>query len=139
MYESLTIGQVARSSGVRTDTVRYYERRGLIPRPPRRESGYRDFSRETVKQIRFIKRAQELGFTLDEVAELLLLRKMNGAECTDILELAQQKVSFIEDKIADLQAMCDALKSLMVSCRHSRSVAECPIIESLTGGNPSKR
>jgi len=128
---TLTIGRVATLADVPIDTVRYYERRGLIPRPRRTASGYRDFPAETVQQIRFIKRAQELGFTLEEIQGLLALRINGRAKCADVMHVAEHKLELIEDKIADLQSMRRALKKLVLSCHTGSSVVECPIIENL--------
>ncbi len=128
---TVTIGRVAQLANVPIDTVRYYERRGLIPHPQRTASGYRDFPAETVHQIRFIKRAQELGFTLEEVQELLALRINGRAKCADVMHVAEHKLELIEDKIADLQSMRRALKKLVASCHAGASMVECPIIENL--------
>ena len=131
MSANLTIGDIARLAGVRIDTVRFYEKRGLIPRPQRRPSGYRIFTAETVRQIRFIKRAQELGFTLDEVTDLLALRVSQRARCADVMAIAEHKAELIDEKIADLRAMRGALDRLMESCEGRQPAVECPIIESL--------
>jgi Hg(II)-responsive transcriptional regulator len=139
METTLTIGQVARRAGVRTDTVRFYERRGLIPAPARRASGYRDFPEDTVRRIRFIKRAQGLGFTLDEVEQLLRLRASSRAHCADVLDIADHKMQLIEEKITDLQAMRRALRQLASACRGGKPVVECPIIESLERNNLPRR
>lgn len=131
MDPTLSIGDVARLAGVRIDTVRFYEKRGLIPRPDRRPSGYRVFASDTVRQIRFIKRAQELGFTLDEITDLLRLRVSHRARCADVMEIAQHKAELIDTKIADLRSMRSALDRLMESCEGTQPAVECPIIESL--------
>ncbi len=131
MSEHLRIGEVAARAGVRADTVRYYEKRGLIPPPQRRPSGYRAFSAETVQRIRFIKRAQELGFTLEEISQLLRLRASRRAECADVREIANHKIEIIDEKIADLRAMRGALMHLLDGCHENLPVVECPIIESL--------
>lgn len=127
----LTIGQVAGQAGVRADTIRYYEKRGLIPKPRRRPSGYRAFAEDTITRIRFIKRAQELGFTLEEIGQLLQLRDSRRAECADVQLIAEHKIELIDEKIADLRAIRGALKHLMAACQGHIPVVECPIIESL--------
>ncbi len=137
MNTTLTIGQVAQRAGVRADTVRYYERRGLIPRPRRTAAGYRDFSPETIQQIRFIKRAQELGFTLDEIEELLAVRIRSRRKCADAMRIAKHKIELIEKKLADMRAMQQALERLLSSCAENQSVVECPIIESLERNGPT--
>ena len=131
MSYPLTIGQVADRAGVRADTIRYYEKRGLIPKPSRRPSGYRAFPEETIRRIRFIKRAQELGFTLDEIGQLLRLRESRRAECADVRHIAEHKIGVIDEKIADLRAIRGALKHLMDDCEGHIPIVECPIIESL--------
>ena len=128
---TLRIGELARRAGVKIDTIRFYERQGILPEPPRRESGYREYPPETVGVIRFIKRAQELGFTLREAAELLELREVPRATCGDVLNRALTKIAQIDEKIRDLQAMRAALSQLMAACSGRGSVACCPIIESL--------
>ena len=139
MGATLTIGEIARQAGVRIDTVRFYEKRGLIPHPPRRPSGYRVFTEETVRQIRFIKRAQELGFTLDEITDLLALRVSQRARCADVVVIAQHKAELIDEKIADLKAMRGALDRLMESCHGEQPAVECPIIESLDRNGSTPR
>ncbi|MBW7997265.1 MAG: MerR family DNA-binding protein [Candidatus Glassbacteria bacterium] len=129
--ESLQIGKVARLSDVGVETIRFYEREGLIAEPPRKESGYRQYPKETVSRIRFIKRAKKLGFSLKEIRELLSLRKDPDATCEDILERAKAKVTNIEEKILALQRMKKALGKLMAACSEAGSVTECPILEAL--------
>ncbi len=117
----LTIGQVARETGVNVQTVRYYERRGLVPRPPRRASGYRLYSEETVRRISFIRHAKALGFSLDEIAELLSLRSEPGTPCSEIKKRASAKkilalISDVEERIAALMNIKEALNSLVDTC-----------------------
>src|SRR5204863_339853 len=124
------ISEAAEQAGVNVQTLRYYERRGLLPRPPRRASGYREFPDEAVRVVRFIKRTQELGFTLDEVEELLRLRRNSGRNRARIRSVAEQRIVQIEQKIAELDRMKGALKALVHSC-HEGTTLECPIIEAL--------
>ena len=124
------IGRTAQAAGVNTQTLRYYERRGLIARARRGRSGYREYSRDAVDVVRFIKRAQELGFSLDEIEELIKLRGVPRRERHRVRAIAERKVSDIDRKIAQLQAMRDALVTLVASC-HRGGDAECPIIEAL--------
>jgi Cu(I)-responsive transcriptional regulator len=126
------ITETARQAGVNVQTLRYYERRGLLPRPARRDSGYRDYSPEAVRIVRFIKRAQELGFSLDEVEQLVKLRGVRRTERTRVRSIAERKIADIDGKIAHLQSMREALETLVDSCCHG-GVAECPIIEALSG------
>ena len=122
--------QAAERAGVNAQTLRYYERRGLLPRPPRRGSGYREYPPDAVQIVRFIKRAQELGFSLDEVEELVRLRGVKRGERHKVRVLAEQKIADIDRKIQQLEAMRAALGSLVESCHHG-GAAECPIIEAL--------
>ncbi len=127
--ESLTIGKLAKKANVNIETVRYYERRGLILEPPRRDSGYREYPLEAVARIQFIKRAQELGFSLKEISELLFLRVDPNTSCGDVKKRAEDKIIDIEEKIRTLQRMRDALNKLAMSCKGSGPTSECPILE----------
>ncbi len=129
--KNLTIGQLARKARINVETIRYYERRGLIPEPPRRESGYRQYSRDAVARIHFIKRAKELGFSLKEISELLFLRIDPYTTCGDVKKRAEVKIADIEEKIRDLQRMKEALKKLGVACKGQRPISECLILEAL--------
>jgi Cu(I)-responsive transcriptional regulator len=126
------IGETAREAGVNAQTLRYYERRGLMPRPSRRGSGYREYSAEAVRIVRFIKRAQELGFCLDEIAELVRLRGVKRSERQRVRAIAQGKTADIDRKMAHLQSMRDALHHLVGACEKGGR-AECQIIEALNG------
>jgi Cu(I)-responsive transcriptional regulator len=128
----MRIGTAAERAGVNVQTLRYYERRGLLPRTPRRTSGYREFPDEAVRVVRFVKRAQDLGFTLDEVEELLHLRHDKRRDRVRVRMVAEKRVKDIERKIAELQAMKQALSHL-VHCCADGSTLECPIIEALDG------
>ena len=130
--KTLTIGQLAKTSQVKVETVRYYERRGLIPKPPRRESGYRQFSQKDVERIRFIKHAQSIGFTLHEIAELLSLRVEPEATCGDINQRIDNKLIDIKEKIGTLLKMEKTLLKLKQACKQPKAPSEeCPILESL--------
>ena len=129
--ERLTIGELAKQGEVNPETIRYYERQGLLPRPPRTPSGYRQFPSDSVRRVRFIKRAQELGFSLREIKELLALRTTAGATSADVRERATAKIADIEGKIETLRAMKKALAQLTAACCGEGSVSECPILESL--------
>ena len=126
----MLITETAREAGVNTQTLRYYERRGLLPKPARRGSGYRDYSGEAVRLVRFIKRAQELGFSLDEVEELVGLRGVRRGERHRVRAIAERKIDDIDRKIAQLRSMRGALRQLVDAC-HRGAAAECPIIEAL--------
>jgi MerR family copper efflux transcriptional regulator len=128
--DGLSIGDVAKQAKVHIETLRYYERRGLLASPPRTMSNYRLYSEETVRRVRFIKGAQELGFSLKEILELLSLRAEPKTSCEDIRECAEAKIKDIEEKIRSLQAMKQALAKLVTECSGSGPVTECPILES---------
>jgi MerR family mercuric resistance operon transcriptional regulator len=128
----LTSGGIAKSAGVNVETLRYYERRGLLPKPTRSSSGYRHYSPDTVRQLRFIKKAQSLGFTLEEIRELLHLRIGRGAsQCADIRRRASAKVDEVEAKLKSLRRMKRALDRLVVSCDSKGPAAACPILDAL--------
>ena len=112
----LTIGQVAKKARVNVMTVRYYERRGIIPAPPRSSSGYRQYPPETVTQINFIKHAQVLGFSLKEISELLSLRVRDDDSCADIKKRAEKKIAEIKEKIKSLKNMEKVLSKLTAAC-----------------------
>jgi MerR family mercuric resistance operon transcriptional regulator len=127
--ESLTIGRLAQVGGVNLETVRYYEREGLLPKPPRTASGYRLFPPEAVRRLRFIKRAQELGFSLTEIRELLSLRMRQHTRHADVRSRAQAKIVDIDQKIRTLQRMKRALRTLTDRCEACAPNAACPILE----------
>lgn len=125
----MTIGQVAKLAKIGIETVRFYERERLIASPPRRESGYREYPPNVVSRLAFIKRAQDLGFSLKEIAELLELRLHPEKVCSEVKERALSKVVDIEAKIKDLQRMRKALVNLTQSCIEDKRLSECPILE----------
>jgi MerR family mercuric resistance operon transcriptional regulator len=127
----LTIGQLARRAGVNVETVRYYERRALLPEPPRTRAGYRQYAPDAVRRMGFIKRAQELGFTLDEIAELLALRVDPETNCDAVEAQAEHAIARIDAKVAHLDRMRAALGKLVKACRARRPTDECPVLETL--------
>lgn len=127
----LTISRLARLGGVNLETIRYYEREGLLPRPPRTRSGYRIFPNDAARRLRFIKRAQQLGFSLTEIRELLTLRLKPGTKRDQIRARAEAKISDIEHKIETLAAMKRALAQLTTQCSGCGPITDCPILESL--------
>ena len=129
--KSLKIGQVAERSGVGIETVRFYEREGLIPKPDRSSSGYRLFDDETIARLQFIRRAKELGFTLIEIKELLSLRLDTTTSCADIKSRAEAKIADIDEKIRTLKRMKTTLKKLTSKCNGQGSVNECSILDAL--------
>lgn len=129
--DTLTRGELAKQCAVNFETIRYYEQQGLIPSPLRASSNYRLYGEATVRRIGFIKRAQELGFTLNEIKELLSLRARPGTRCADVLGRAEVKVQNIDEKIRMLKAMRGALAKLMSECARRGGVSECPILDAL--------
>lgn len=127
----LTIGEVATRAGVNQQTLRYYERRGILARPRRASSGYRQYPADTVRLIRFIKRAQDLGFTLEEIEELIALRQSSARKRDEARVLAAKKMRDIDEKLARLQAMRSALYTLIDHCECGRETLVCPILEAL--------
>lgn len=133
MYEAPTIGRLAQLAGVNVETIRYYERRGLLDRPPKPAGGHRRYPSSAVSRMRFIRRAQQLGFTLDEVAELLRLE--DGRSCRETRELARRKLTLIEARIDDLARMRRTLERLIAQCAEGRRPRSCPIIATLSAGD----
>src|SRR5215216_2351425 len=129
--ERLTIGEVAKQAHIRIETLRYYERTGLVARPPRSESNYRLYPQEIVRRVQFIKRAQELGFSLKEIMELLALRATPETSCVDIRRRALDKITAIEEKIQTLHAIKHALAQLVEECSGQGEITDCPILTSL--------
>lgn len=130
--QTLTIGAIAKRAGVGIDTIRYYERAGLLPEPQRRASGYRDYSTETVKQLRFIRRAKELGFTLDEIGELMLLSVQREEGVKGVKASAEAKLAVVEAKLKELQRIRLGLKKLIAACPGHGRLDQCPIIAALS-------
>ncbi|MEO5922228.1 MAG: heavy metal-responsive transcriptional regulator [Bryobacteraceae bacterium] len=128
---NLKIGEVAAQAHVNLQTIRYYERENLLPKPARLPSGYRVYTPDAVRRVRFIKRAQELGFTLAEIRELLALRVDRKRDRSDVRQIAAEKVADIERKILSLTAMKNALVGLTDHCSGHGPASECPILESL--------
>lgn len=127
----LTIGTLAEAAGVGVETVRFYERKGLIARPPKPQRGIRDYPPEAVARIRFIREAQELGFTLKETAELLALRADPDADCTAVREQAEAKLRDVEGKARRLEAIREALETLIAACPGTGSTTACSILDAL--------
>ncbi len=129
--ESLKIGQVAGLAEGGVETIRFYERRGLIEEPPRRASGYRQYPPNAVTRIRFIRRAKGLGFSLQEIKELLALRLDTDTTCVDVKDRATAKILELQNKIEALERMRLALEALVASCSGGGPLSECPILEAM--------
>lgn len=132
---ALKSSALAELGGVNLQTIRFYEREGLLPIPPRLKSGYRVFPETAVHRVRFIKRAQELGFSLKEVRDLLSIQIDPAKDCLDVQRMAKAKVADIESKIGTLQSMRLVLSKLAEACPGCGPSSECPILECMnTGG-----
>ncbi len=129
--EQLTVGELARRAHVNRETVRYYERRRLLPRPLRTTSGYRVFSDDALRRLRFIRHAKALGFSLNEIKELLALRVNSIGACDRVQERTQAKMADIDEKIRSMKQVKDALSELVDACARRRKSNECPILDSL--------
>jgi Zn(II)-responsive transcriptional regulator len=135
--QNLTIGKLARQTGVGVETLRYYERRGLIAPERRTDSGYRLFGADAGQRLRFIRHAQALGFSLDEVAELLSLSNRPTESAAEVKRLAQAKIDDIDSRIRDLERVRSALSELEGRCPgHAGTTAECPILAALNRTGP---
>lgn len=129
--DGFTIGEVAKQTHVRIETLRYYERRGLVAPPPRNGANYRLYPEETVRRVQFIKRTQALGFSLRDITELLALRATPETPCADIRIRVFAKITAIEQKIRALHAMQHALAQLVAACSGQGEITDCPILASL--------
>lgn len=134
--DGLTISQLAKTAGVHIETVRYYERRGLLPEPARRPSGYRAYAAGIVTRLRFIKNAQELGFSLAEIKKLLALRVDAHTTCAEVRHQATIKLVEVDQKLQALQQIQVALTQLVDACTRGGPQGECPILEALAETSP---
>ncbi|MCJ8312598.1 MAG: Hg(II)-responsive transcriptional regulator [Saccharospirillaceae bacterium] len=123
-----TISKVAKSLGINIETVRFYERKGLIQQPNKPKIGYRDYPKSTVDRIAFIKRSQELGFTLNEIQGLL---NLNDNPCKQVQEMAETKLLNVQQKMQDLQQLERALKTVLLQCEKNANDEICPLIDAL--------
>jgi MerR family copper efflux transcriptional regulator len=126
-----TIGEIARRVGIGVETVRFYEREGLVAPPPRSEAGYRLYPEEAVERLRFVRRAKELGFTLEQIRGLLQLRVGEGAACDAARGVAVARLEDVEARIADLRRIADALSRLITACEVQEGGSDCPILAAL--------
>ena len=134
--EILSIGQVARRAGIGVETVRFYEREGLLEEPPRRASGYRQYSEQVVARLHFIKRAQKLGFSLKEITELLLLRVDAQTSCEEVKQRTEAKIAEVERKMVELQRMRQALLQVASLCIGQGPGSRCPMLDALDQQEP---
>ncbi len=134
--KELTIGNAAHAAGVGVETLRFYERRGLIEQPPKPAlGGFRIYPDDTVHRIRFIRQAQDLGFSLREIGDLLALRADPATDAGDVRERAAAKLADVERKIAQLDRIRAALEAVIAACPGSGALASCSIIEAMTHGS----
>lgn len=124
----MKIGSVAEAAGVEVSTVRYYERRGLLAEPPRTDSGYRQYNASVIDRVRFIRQAQDLGFTLEEIEELLDLRVEDAASCGMVEEATRSKLRSVDAKIRELRRLRAVLAGLVRSCEEKEATDECPVL-----------
>ena len=129
----MRIGHLAGKAGVAVDTVRYYERQGLLPPPMRRPSGYRDYGNDELQQLRFVRRCKALGFTLDETRELLRLNSDPKTDRAEVRALTERRLADVDAKLLELQALRDSLAELAKSCSGRGSLESCPIIHRVLG------
>jgi Hg(II)-responsive transcriptional regulator len=134
---TLTIGELAGAVGVNVQTVRYYERRGLLPKPKRRASGYREYLATDVARLEFIRRAQALGFTLSEIEQLLALRVDPRTTPEDVHRAVEEKIEAVEEKIRDLTRISGALRKMAASCHTHGPLGDCPFLEALESEDSS--
>ena len=127
----LTIGGLAKRSGVGIQTLRYYERRALLSVPKRSASGYRQYPEEAVQRVEFIRRAQGLGFTLEEIGELLSLRVLPGGRCRGVEQAAQKTQRRVHERLEHLALLDKTLTRLIQACKEGRATDHCPILEAL--------
>lgn len=131
---AMTIGALADAAGVNVPTIRYYERRGIIAEPPRTASGYRQYDQSVVRRILFIRRAQDLGFTLQEIQDLLGLRVHDPASCEVVEEATRSKLRSVESKLRELERLRGILNRLLQSCADRETTSECPVLALLEDG-----
>ena len=131
----MSIGELSRETGVKVVTIRYYERAGVLPAAKRTSGNYRNYGAEHLRRLRFVRRCRDLGFSLDQVRELLRLSSQNGPSCAEVCRMAARHRKAIEGKIADLKRLESELRRISASCNGRRTMAECRIIEALSNDN----
>ncbi len=131
MNEPMTIGRLAKSVGVHVQTIRYYERKKLLPSPRRREAGYRQYGPEDVQRLRFILRAKKVGFTLNDISVLLALRVNPRTGCEEVRTIAREALRHIEERMQELARFRSALNDLLAQCSGKGPSSDCPVLELL--------
>ena len=128
----LSIGALGKATSIKVVTIRYYEQVGLLPMPPRTEGNYRSYSRDHMRRLQFIRRCRDLGFTLDQVRDLLHLSSRENQECSEVDRITAQHLVDIEQKLSDLRRLADELRRLSNCCKGNGLIADCRIIEALS-------
>ena len=139
MKSRQSIGDLAKATGTKVVTIRYYEQIGLLPVPARTSGNYRAFTAEHVRRLRFIRRCRDLGFTLDQIRELLRLSAEGHQDCGDVDRITAEHLTEIEKKVSDLTRLADELRRLSKCCRGNGIIANCRIIEALSPEDDAKR
>lgn len=140
--EGLTRGQLAQRAGVNLETVRFYEKEGLLPPAPRTDSGYRQFAETTVERLEFVKRAKALGFSLEEIRELLILQDKNAHSCVEVRDRLQKKLSIVLEKKSELETIENHLRSALRKCNRRlkefglRHGEKCPVLKQMAASDP---
>lgn len=129
--DNLSIGQLASAAGVTVETLRFYEKQGLLSEPQRTDSGYRQYPPDSIKRVRFIQHAKQVGFTLNDIGELLALRQDQNTACADIKSRAIRKIEEVDQKIRELERIRDALQRMAQKCSGAGALSDCPILEEL--------
>lgn len=132
MSEHLSIGELAKQTGVKVVTIRYYEQTEVLSAPARTEGNYRTYSQEHVDRLRFIRRCRDLGFSIEQIRDLLRLSSENTDSCSDVCRLAERHLATVEEKLADLQRLASELRRISSSCNGRSPMAECRIIGALS-------
>ena len=133
------IGELAKQTGIKIVTIRYYEQIGLLPSPARTPSNYRAYNQEHGQRLRFIRRCRDLGFSLDQVRDLFRLSAENSLSCEEVCHIAERHLNFIEAKLADLNRLASELSRITASCSGNRPMAECSVLEALSHGSSFPR
>jgi DNA-binding transcriptional MerR regulator len=121
----LLVGEIARSAGIKPDTLRFYERAGLMPKAERTIGGYRAYGPEAVERLQFIRKAQALGFSLDQIKRILRLRQSGSVPCNYVIELAEERLQDAEQELRQLQQFCDALRRYVRHCKRTANPNAC--------------
>jgi Cd(II)/Pb(II)-responsive transcriptional regulator len=132
MNRHLGIGELAKETGVKVVTIRYYEQVGILPEPSRTTGNYRTYTVEHVDRLRFVRRCRDLGFSLDQIKDLFRLSSEDLSSCKEVCQLAERHIEEIEEKIADLKRLASELRQISSSCSGKRRMAECRILEALS-------